>query len=74
MSDKECLIVIAACIFYAANGSASGNANSDLAGRQKAAFIDSLFLCFSAMTYVQFIAPRTCSLLDGFEERLASAL
>ncbi|KIR43206.1 potassium ion transporter [Cryptococcus deuterogattii 99/473] len=41
---------IAACIFYAANGSASGNANSDLAGRQKAAFIDSLFLCFSAMT------------------------
>lgn len=42
--------IIAACIFYAANGSASGNANSGLTGRQKVTFIDSLFLCFSAMT------------------------
>lgn len=39
-------------IFYAANGSANVNANSPetAAGYEKVEYIDSLFLCFSAMT------------------------
>jgi hypothetical protein len=38
-------------IFYVANGSATGNANSEYgAGLQKVSYVDSLFLCFSAMT------------------------
>ncbi|ORX34133.1 cation transport protein-domain-containing protein [Kockovaella imperatae] len=42
--------IVAACIFYAANGTATGNANSPDVGIQKVLFIDSLFLCYSAMT------------------------
>jgi hypothetical protein len=42
--------VVFACIFYAGNGSATGNANSGDLGVKKVEFIDSLFLCFSAMT------------------------
>jgi hypothetical protein len=44
--------LIFACIFYGANGSATGNANSTNVGVQKVEFVDSLFLCFSAMTWV----------------------
>ena len=41
--------LIFACIFYGANGNATGNANATV-GRAKVEFIDSLFLCYSAMT------------------------
>jgi hypothetical protein len=44
--------LIFACIFYGANGSATGNANSANVGVQRVEFVDSLFLCFSAMTWV----------------------
>ncbi|ODO07626.1 potassium ion transporter [Cryptococcus wingfieldii CBS 7118] len=42
--------IIASGIFYAANGSATGNANSTLTGLQKVQYLDCLFMCFSAMT------------------------
>nr|ODN93176.1 potassium ion transporter [Cryptococcus depauperatus CBS 7841] len=42
--------IVAAGIFYGANGSVTSNANSTNLGRQKVEFIDCLFLCFSAMT------------------------
>ncbi|WVQ71337.1 hypothetical protein IAR50_000865 [Cryptococcus sp. DSM 104548] len=42
--------IIASGIFYAANGSATGNANSALTGVQKVQYLDCLFMCFSAMT------------------------
>lgn len=47
-------------IFYAANGSATGNANTADSGTgyKKVEYIDSLFLCFSAMTCVPSTATR----------------
>jgi hypothetical protein len=46
--------IIFACFFYAANGHATGNANltdsGEVLGVEKVQFIDSLFLCYSAMT------------------------
>jgi hypothetical protein len=36
--------------FYAANGTAGGNARDNAIGVQKVEYIDSLFSCFSAMT------------------------
>ena len=42
--------IILSAIFYAANGGSSGNANSDATGLQKVTYVDSLFVCFSAMT------------------------
>ncbi|EIW72701.1 hypothetical protein TREMEDRAFT_11924, partial [Tremella mesenterica DSM 1558] len=42
--------LIVACIFYASNGSATGNANSANTGTQRVTFVDSLFVCFSAMS------------------------
>ncbi|WVW80474.1 hypothetical protein I302_102456 [Kwoniella bestiolae CBS 10118] len=61
--------VITACIFYAANGSASGNANSTNLGRQRVTFIDSLFVCFSAMTTCGLV-PLNISALHPFQQVL----
>ena len=41
-------------IFHAANGSSVGNARDNAVGIQKVQYIDSLFLCFSAMTWVPY--------------------
>ncbi|OCF43255.1 potassium ion transporter [Kwoniella heveanensis CBS 569] len=61
--------IIAACIFYAANGSAGGNANSAQTGRQKVTFIDSLFVCFSAMTTCGLVTVNL-SALHPFQQVL----
>ncbi|WVQ65241.1 uncharacterized protein L199_003414 [Kwoniella botswanensis] len=61
--------IIAACVFYAANGSASGNANSTNLGRQKVTFLDSLFICFSAMTTCGLV-PVNISALHPFQQVL----
>jgi hypothetical protein len=44
------LPIIVSGIFYAANAGSTGNANAAATGVQRAEYIDSLFLCFSAMT------------------------
>ncbi|OWZ63019.1 hypothetical protein AYX15_04941 [Cryptococcus neoformans] len=59
--------IFVSCIFYAANGSSSGNADGDLTGRQKVAFIDGLFLCFSAMTTTG-LCPVNLSALQPFQQ------
>jgi hypothetical protein len=41
---------IFSAFFHAANGKSIGNARDNAAGVQKVEYIDSLFLCFSAMT------------------------
>ncbi|WVQ96961.1 hypothetical protein IAU59_004070 [Kwoniella sp. CBS 9459] len=61
--------IIVACIFYAANGSAGGNANSAQTGRQKVTFIDSLFVCFSAMTTCGLVTVNL-SALHPFQQVL----
>ncbi|WVF71000.1 hypothetical protein IAT40_005796 [Kwoniella sp. CBS 6097] len=62
--------IIVACIFYAANGSAGGNANSSRrTGRQKVTFIDSLFVCFSAMTTCGLVTVNL-SALHPFQQVL----
>ncbi|WWC88191.1 uncharacterized protein L201_003096 [Kwoniella dendrophila CBS 6074] len=59
--------IISACIFYGANGSAKGNANSANVGVQKVTFIDSLFICFSAMTTCGLV-PVNLSALHPFQQ------
>ncbi|WWD18193.1 hypothetical protein CI109_102642 [Kwoniella shandongensis] len=54
--------IVAACILYAANGSASGNANSTDTGQQKVTFIDSLFVCFSAMSTTGLVTVNLSAL------------
>jgi hypothetical protein len=44
------LPIVFSAFFYAANGDATGNATDNAVGVQKVEYIDSLFLCFSAMT------------------------
>jgi hypothetical protein len=44
------LPIIFSAILYAGNGSSTGNANDNATGLQKVEYIDSVFLCFSAMT------------------------
>ena len=44
------LPIIFSAILYAANGSSTGNARDNATGIQKVEYIDSIFLCFSAMT------------------------
>jgi hypothetical protein len=44
------LPIIFSAILYASNGSSIGNANDNATGLQKVEYIDSVFLCFSAMT------------------------
>jgi hypothetical protein len=43
--------ILFACIFYGGNGTAGGDAEGGK-GIEKVTFIDSLFLCYSAMTWV----------------------
>ena len=49
--------VIFACILYAGNGSAGGNANRS-SGIAKVEFIDALFLCYSAMTVTGLVTVK----------------
>jgi len=44
------LPIIFSAIFYAANEHSTGNARDNAIGIQKVEYIDSIFLCFSAMT------------------------
>ena len=50
--------IIFACIFYAGNEGSGGNANSTNTGRQKVGFVDSLFLCYSAMTVTGLVSVK----------------
>ncbi|KAL7423539.1 hypothetical protein Q5752_001119 [Cryptotrichosporon argae] len=59
--------------FYAANGSASGNANSGDVGIQKVAFIDSLFCTYSAMTVTGLVTVNL-SATHPFQQFLLFAL
>ncbi|KAK8865627.1 hypothetical protein IAR55_000772 [Kwoniella newhampshirensis] len=61
--------IVVACILYAGNGSASGNANSTNTGRQKVEFIDCLFICFSAMTTTGLVTVNL-SALHPFQQFL----
>ncbi|WVR05584.1 hypothetical protein IAU60_002603 [Kwoniella sp. DSM 27419] len=61
--------IIFACILYAANGSATGNANSTRTGTQKVTFVDSLFLCYSAMTTCGLVTVNI-SALHPFQQVL----
>lgn len=44
------LPIIFSAILYAGNESSTGNARDNTTGIQKVEYIDSIFLCFSAMT------------------------
>ena len=48
---------IFSAFFHAGNGQFTGNARDNAVGRQKVEYIDSLFLCFSAMTWVISYPP-----------------
>ncbi|GFZ43378.1 hypothetical protein JCM24511_01098 [Saitozyma sp. JCM 24511] len=61
--------LIFACIFYGANGSATGNANSTNVGVQRVEFVDSLFLCFSAMTVTGLVTVNV-SATHPFQQAL----
>lgn len=52
-------------IFYAGNGHATGNANETGVGLKKVTYVDGLFLCYSAMTYVMFVLICVGLLADG---------
>ncbi|WWC60631.1 uncharacterized protein I303_103205 [Kwoniella dejecticola CBS 10117] len=58
--------IVFACIFYGANGHASGNANGTELGRHKVTFLDSLFVCFSAITTCGLV-PINISALHPFQ-------